>query len=153
MKKSLMIIVMIAILFVLNPIPSLASCPQSSPNTPILGSKCDRGIRRISWYIDYNSGAGAYEFLLINATRNWENPGWPNQIRFVASNNNNGTMLDVYRKNNNFWQLYYNIYGSYPLAETKSYSITGDELNLFDVSTYRFTRIYLNHRITFTIFV
>lgn len=107
-----------------------------------LGGKYTRRITRISWWMSYENSGGWYEYQIINAVNNWQNPGWTNPIKFVAASSNAGTMMDIYTKTNSFWS------GNKPLAETRHYDASSNHMKLNAnrklSGNYLFTRIYLN---------
>ena len=114
---------------------------NASTSTPVFGGRYTRGITKISWWMDYSNGGGWYEYQIINATNNWQNPGWPNPILFVPSSSNSGTMMDIYTKTTSFWEDL-GPSAQYILAETRFYNSSGVQQNPY--TNYVFTRIYLN---------
>lgn len=132
MKKKFLLLMIL----LLMPIISFALV---SPN-PLLGGKLDRGVGRVSYYIDYPSGAGFYEYQIIAAHNGWEYTGWNNPIYMVAASSNWGTMVDFYAKTNE--QVIYEtgLYGV--LAYTGFYNINGVQQNPY--SDYRYTEIVIN---------
>ncbi len=106
---------------------------------PILGHGFTRGISRVSYYIDYNSGTGFYEYLIINAEHNWESPGWTSPVNLVAASSNSGTMLDFYAKPNSYFPEDNADY--YGMAEF--YDNSGNPV-IPDYQSYVFTRVQIN---------
>lgn len=104
---------------------------------PALGGKLTRGISRVSYYIDYNSGTGYYEYLIINAEHNWENPEWSSPVNMIASSSKDETMLDIYTEHNSFFRGDPNIAAVTMYYNSKGVSITYN-------NDYVFTRIYIN---------
>lgn len=102
-----------------------------------LGGIYDRGGTRISWWMSYDNNGGWYEYQIINAVNNWQNPGWSNPLSFVAASSNSGTMMDIYTKTSSFWSSQTGI-----LAETRFYNINSQQMS--PTTNYRFTQIYLN---------
>lgn len=126
-------------LFIFITIISLFMILPSTVNAKVYGGKFTRGISRVSYYIDYKSGTGYYERLIIDAEHNWENPGWPSSVNMVAASSNKGTMLDIYTTDKTFWGGSTNI-----LGETFFYDSKGKDMGVPYSQNYIFTRIYLN---------
>lgn len=114
-------------------------CTNTLVSAAVFGGKFTRGISRVSYYIDYNSGTGYYENLIINAEKNWENPGWSSPVNMVAASSNAGTMLDIYTRDSSFWGGDTNL-----LGEAYFYDSNGTDIGLPYSQNYVFTRIYLN---------
>ncbi len=89
--------------------------------------------------MSYDNNGGWYEYQIINAVNNWENPGWNNPINFVCASSNSGTMMDIYSKPSSFWPL--NVRNGV-LAETRFYDSSSVQIN--PANDYRFTRIFIN---------
>lgn len=106
-------------------------------NAAVFGGKYTRGISRVSYYIDYTSGTGYYEYLIIGAEHNWENPGFYSPVNMVAASSNAGTMLDIYTRDSTFWGGDTNVWG-----KTRFYNQSENEQN--PTSDYIFTRIFIN---------
>lgn len=107
--------------------------------TRAYGHKYTRGISRVSYWIDYNSGTGFYEYLIINAEHNWENPGWSSPVNMVAGSSNLGTMLDIYTKNSSYFPntglTYYGVTEHYDANARQVSPIAQD---------WTFARIHIN---------
>lgn len=104
---------------------------------PTFGGKLTRGISRVSYYIDYNSGTGYYEYLIINAEHNWEKPGWKSPVNMIAASSKKGTMLDIYTEHTPFFNNDSNV-----LGQTMFYDYKGIEMD--PSKNYTFTRVYIN---------
>ncbi len=107
---------------------------------PVYGYGYAKGISRVSYWIDYSSGTGFYEYLIINAEHNWENPGWTSPVNMVAASSNAGTMLDIYTKPNSFFTSNENVK---VLGLTEYFNNSGNLVYPED-QTYAFTRIHIN---------
>ncbi len=101
--------------------------------------KYTRAVTRISWWMSYENNGGWYEYQIINAVKNWQNPGWTNPLKFVAASSNSGTMMDIHTKDNNYWPYQNNV-----LAETSFYDRSGNDIGTPKTQNYWFTRIFLN---------
>lgn len=130
MKKIIMIGLIMATI-------SLPVSVFAAAYVPALGGKLTRGISRVSYYIDYNSGTGFYEYLIINAERNWEKSGWYSPVNMVAASSKAGTMLDIYTEHSSFFGGDSNV-----LASTMHYNSNGVAIPLNQ--DYIFARIYIN---------
>ena len=109
-------------------------------NVPVYGYGYAKGISRVSYWIDYSSGTGFYEYLIINAEHNWENPGWTSPVNMVAASSNAGTMLDIYTKPNSFFTTKDDVI---ILGLTEYFNNSGSLVYPED-QTYAFTRIHIN---------
>lgn len=134
MKKLKRLAIFLLALAVMIPVSANAATA-----TEAFGGKYTRGITRISWWMSYDNNGGWYEYQIINAVNNWQNPGWSNPITFVAASSNAGTMMDIYSQPKTFWAT--SLQDSV-LAETRFYNSSGSQIN--PTSDYYFTRIYLN---------
>lgn len=136
-KKIMMSLALIIALLLINVIGVNAA----TQTHPMGVGKYTRSVKRISWWMSYDNGGGWYEYQINNAINNWENPGWSNPLHFVESDNNRGTMMDVYTKTSSFWTSQGK--SAYTLATTAWYNGSGNPVSP-DTKNYYFTRIYIN---------
>ena len=134
MKKNRQIKLFLALMLTI-----FATCTTTNVSAEVFGGKFTRGISRVSYYIYYNSGTGFYEYLILDAEKNWENPGWPSPVNMVAASSNAGTMLDIYTKTSAYWGGNDNVLGA-----TTFYDSNGTDIGEPTNRDYVFTRIYLN---------
>ena len=89
--------------------------------------------------MSYANNGGWYEYQIINAVNNWQNPGWYNPMTFVAASSSAGTMMDFHAKPKTFWAVYERdrVY-----AETRFFNSAGGEQQPY--TNYVYTEIYLN---------
>ena len=127
-KKFVAIFFMVLAVFMILPFIADAA---------VFGGKYTRGISRVSYYIDYDSGTGYYEYLIIDAEHNWESPGFTSPVGMVAASSNAGTMLDIYTEDSNFWGGDTSVWG-----ETRFYDQFANQQS--PSVDYIFTRIYIN---------
>jgi len=88
-KKYILIFNLIAVLGIL-----LFPSKVLAADTPIIGGKLDRHVKRVSTYI--GTGATSFQVLVKRAADNWSNPGWTSNVGFAYAPNSQGTMLDIY---------------------------------------------------------
>ena len=106
--------------------------------TPVFGGRYQNGVGRLIYYIDYPSGTGFYEYLIINSVNNWLHTGkGDNPIEMIAVSSKQGSNMDFYTAKASHWGGDKNV-----LGETYFYNNSGTEIN--PTSNWSYTEIYIN---------
>lgn len=102
----------------------------------LLGGKFTRGVSNTCYYV--NSTASAYTNQINAAARNWEVTGYgKNPIYMTAVSSTKGSHMDIYGKNNSFW----NRPGI--AGETNFFTSSGSKITSFK-NNWFYVEIYLN---------